>query len=459
MSRSARILVVEDEEITRENLMHVLRREGYEVDAANDGEGALDLLGKGRYDVILTDLRMRHVDGMGVLAAAKGMQPETEVIMLTGYATVETAVAAMEQGAYHYLAKPYKLDELRALVRKALEKNSMSRELKDLRRRAADTEMPQIVGRSPAIAALRELIAQVAPVGSSVLVLGETGTGKELVARAIHHLSPRRAGRFLAVNCAGFSETLLENELFGHEKEAFTGAASMKKGLIEQADAGTFFLDEIGDMPLGMQTRLLRTLESKTLIRLGGTREIAVDVRFIAATNRDLQKAVEQGDFRRDLYYRLNVVTIRTPPLAERREDIEILARHFLHKHALAMGKEVRDISPEVLDILGRYDFPGNVRELENIVESALVMSNGPSLQVVHLPPDLQRQSRWLTRERRAESPMTLLENEKQHIAWVLEQTGGNKTQAAQILGIDRSSLWRKLKRFGLEDDRLPDDS
>lgn len=452
MSNEIRILIAEDEEITRENLTHVLSRDGYTVDAAPDGESAVELLRANQYDVVLTDLRMKQVDGMGVLAAAKGLQPETEVIMLTGFATVETAVQAMEQGAYHYLAKPYKLDELRAIVRKALEKNAMARELNELRLRAADSDIPQIVGQSPAITSLREHIAQVAPVSSNVLILGETGTGKELVARAIHHLSPRRNQRFMAVNCAGFTENLLANELFGHEKEAFTGAGNLKKGLLEQADGGTFFLDEIGDMPLSMQTKFLRTLEHKTLIRLGGNREIAVDLRFIAATNRDMTQAVEEGEFRRDLFYRLNVITIHMPTLAERREDIELLARFFLHKHAASMGKAVTDIAPEVLAILDHYEYPGNVRELENIVESSLVMCTGSVLQVTHLPLDLQQRSHWMTRECHGPTePVTLQENEKQYITWVLEKTGGNKTHAAQILGIDRASLWRKLKRLGIE--------
>lgn len=452
MSSDIRILIAEDEEITRENLAHVLERDGYAVDAAKDGETAVELLRDNVYDVILTDLRMKHIDGMGVLGAAKSMQPEAEVIMLTGFATVETAVQAMEQGAYHYLAKPYKLDELRAIVRKALEKNAMARELLELRQRAADVDIPQIVGQSTAIVALREHIAQVASVSSNVLILGETGTGKELVARAIHHLSPRRNQRFMAVNCAGFTETLLANELFGHEKEAFTGAGNLKKGLLEQADGGTFFLDEIGDMPLSMQTKLLRTLEHKTLIRLGGSREIAIDVRFIAATNKELQQAVEDEEFRRDLYYRLNVITIRTPTLGERPEDIELLARFFLHKHATVMNKTVTDISSEVLAILREYDYPGNVRELENIIESSLVMCSGDVLQAKHLPPDLQKRSHWLTRECQSDTePVTLQENEKRYIAWVLDKTSGNKTQAAQLLGIDRASLWRKLKRLGLD--------
>ncbi|WP_027185499.1 sigma-54-dependent transcriptional regulator [Desulfovibrio inopinatus] len=451
MAQPIHILVVEDETVTRENLQLVLKREGYDVDVAPDGESALKLLKKNEYDVVLTDMRMRLVDGVQVLNTAKALQPDTEVIVLTGYATVEMAVQAMEHGAYYYLSKPYNLDELRALIRKALEKNAMSRELKALRQHNAELSMPLIVGQSKAVTALRELVAQIAPVDSNVLILGETGTGKELVARAIHHLSPRNNERFLAINCAGFAENLLENELFGHEKEAFSGASSTKKGLLEQAHGGTFFLDEIGDMPLPMQAKFLRTLETKTLIRLGGSEEINVDVRFVAATNKDLLQAVEDGEFRRDLYYRLNVVSVQTPPLEDRREDIELLARHFLHKHAHAMGKNTTDMAPEVVRILCQYEFPGNVRELENIIESALVMCTGEMLQPKHLPLDLQQQTHWFNRVSREEEPITLQENEKRYIAWVLEQTQGNKTQAAQILGIDRASLWRKLKRLEMD--------
>ena len=455
MSAPARILVVEDEEISRENLLHVLKREGYRADGVEDGETALEALRKNKYDLVLTDLRMRRVSGEEVLEAARQLQPEAEVIVITGYATVETAVKAMERGAYYYLAKPVKLDELRALIRNALEKGAMSRELQALRSKAADSAAPLIVGQAPPTVALRELIAQVAPVDSSVLIMGETGTGKELVARAIHHMSNRGNKRFMAINCAGFSETLLENELYGHEKEAYTGAGTMKKGLLEQAHEGTFFLDEVGDMPPAMQAKLLRTLEQKSIIRLGGTKEINVDLRFIAATNKDLQQAVADGEFRRDLYYRLNVITVRTPSLEERREDIELLARHFLHKHATAMNKAVKDISPEALRILLSYEYPGNVRELENIVESALVMCGGHTLQVSHLPVDLQTQNQWFSRscDENEEELVSLQENEKRYIERALQRTNGNKTHAAQILGIDRASLWRKIKRLGIEDE------
>ncbi|GAB7078626.1 sigma-54-dependent transcriptional regulator [Megalodesulfovibrio paquesii] len=465
-----RLLVVEDERIARENLVHALGRtlgpEGHVVDAAADGPAAMTLLQEQVYDVVLTDLCLcgaprgsngepdgeEHMDGMAVLEAVRSLSPDAEVIMLTGYATVETAVEAMNRGAYHYLAKPYKLDELRAIVRKALEKNALRRELRLLRQARAGDAAPLIVGRSPAMQRVRQQIAMAGPADATVLILGETGTGKELAARAIHEASPRRSQRFLAVNCAAFTETLLTSELFGHEKDAFTGARSMKKGLFEQAEGGTLFLDEIGDMPLPMQAQLLRVLEERVVMRVGGSREIPVDVRIVAATNRNLKACVEEKTFRQDLFYRLNVICVQLPALADRREDIELLATHFLHKHAPRMQKKVEAISREVLDIFYQYAFPGNVRELENIIESSLVMCSEDELRVIHLPVDLQQQSPWLRRVTASpDGPMTLVEVERQHIRWVLEQAGGNKSRAAQILGIDRVSLWRKLKRYGLE--------
>lgn len=459
---TAHILVVEDEDITRDNLLHVLKKEGYKVDGAAEGDLALKLLQEKEYDVVLTDLCLTGQgrvsssgstvceDGMSVLEAARSLSPDCEVLMLTGFATVETAVEAMNKGAYHYLAKPYKLDELRALIRKTLEKNALRKEIRLLREQHAKDSAPLIVGVSPPMQHLRSTIAQAGPTDATVLILGETGTGKELVARAIHNSSIRKDKRFLAVNCAAFTENLLTSELFGHEKNAFTGATTMKRGLFEQAAGGTFFLDEIGDMPIGMQAQLLRVLEERTIMRVGGSLEIPVDVRIIAATNQDLADAVEAGDFRRDLYYRLNVIRLQLPNLSERREDIELLAYHFTHKHSARLGKKIQGISKEVLDIFNEYAFPGNVRELENIIESALVMCGEDELKVIHLPPDLQRRSPWLTRIAAShDGPLALEEVERRHILWVLEQAGGNKSKAAQALGIDRVSLWRKLKRYG----------
>ncbi len=446
-----RILVAEDERIARENLVLVLEREGYEVTAVENGRDALRALDEREFDLVLTDLSMPDVGGMEVLERCRTTRPDTEVLVITGFATVHSAVEAMQKGAYFYLPKPYKIEELRMLVGKALEKRHLRREVAELRRQMAEADMPHIIGNSPAIKALKETVNQIAPVDCNVLILGETGTGKELAARTIHHLSPRGRERFLAVNCASFTEELLGNELFGHEREAFTGAGRMKKGLLESADKGTFFLDEIGDMPLGMQAKLLRVLENKTVIRVGGTAEIPVDVRILAATNKDLKEEVREGAFRQDLFFRLNVITLNMPTLAERREDIPLLANFFLHRYARSMGREIRGMSDAALNVLMAYQFPGNVRELENIMERAVVLCNGAVIEPAHLPDDLTRFESRLARPGFSRL-MPLKENERDYIAWVIEQCGGNKTRAAEVLEVDRATLWRKIKRLGLED-------
>jgi DNA-binding NtrC family response regulator len=445
----ARILIAEDEEITRDNLVHALQKDGHSPVAVADGAQAVTALENEEFDLVLTDLRMDKIDGMGVLEATKALRPDAEVIILTGYATVETAVEAMDRGAYNYLSKPYQLKELRALIAKALEKHHLRLQLADLKRRMEEGSLPLIIGQSQKMQLLRKAIAQVATVESNVLILGETGTGKELVARSIHALSCRKNSRFVAVNCAAFSEELLVNELFGHEREAYTGAHSQKKGLLEIADSGTFFLDEIGDMPLSMQAKLLRVLEERTFMRIGGTLEVPVDVRIIAATNKDLKLEVEEGAFRRDLYYRLNVINFNLPSLIERKEDIPLLANHFVRKYASAMNKPIEGISVEATKLLLDYAFPGNVRELENIIESAVVMCTGKQLEIGNFPPDLQKMRVQPLSQMcpKFTALKTLKELEQEYIAWVLEQTGNNKTRAAEILGIDRASLWRKLQR------------
>ena len=446
----SRILIVEDERIARENMAHILSREGYRVEAAPGGREALRLLAKQEFDLVVTDLIMPEVDGLAVLQEVKSIWPETEVLMITGHAKVDTAVMAMQKGAYHYLAKPYSIEELRLLVAKALEKRALRLEVVRLRQETG-RDAPRIIGNSPLIIALRRSIAQVAPVDSSVLIIGETGTGKELVARAIHDQSRRRKGRFLAVNCAAFSEELLANELFGHEKGAFTGAGNSKMGLLESAHQGTFFLDEIGDMSLNIQAKMLRVIEERIILRVGGLTEIPLDVRFVAATNKDLKKEVEEGNFRQDLFFRLNVIALRVPPLAKRREDIPLLASYFLHKHARAMNKPAREISQDALTVLDAYEFPGNVRELENIMERAVVLANHETILPGHLPSDLQ-QARMHIHRPDDGGLVSLKENERRHIFRVLEETDGNRTLAAKILDIDRASLWRKLKRWGVNE-------
>ncbi|NLI82090.1 MAG: sigma-54-dependent Fis family transcriptional regulator [Deltaproteobacteria bacterium] len=448
---TVRILVVDDESITRENLTHILNKEKYQAVAVENGLKALRELEKTEYDLVLTDLRMEQVDGMQVLKRAKELYPETEVIMITGYATISSAVEAMQKGAYHYIAKPFNLDEVRLLVHKALEKRMLQKELIELKRQMrCDRGAHFIIGKSPKMQALNKLIAQVAPADCNVLIEGETGTGKELVARAIHLLSPRAAKRFLAINCGAFNEELLANELFGHEKEAFTGAQREKEGLLEAASGGTVLLDEIADMQPSMQVKLLRTIQEKRIMRVGGTREVPVDIRILGASNRDLRQEVNNGTFREDLYYRLNVITLHVPPLSERKDDIPLLCHHFLHKFAGQQGKEIEGVSPEVMDALMDYAFPGNIRELENIVERAVTLANGPRIEMEHLPMDLQQLPSVIRRHARKEI-LTLEENEKEYIAWVLQKVQGSRTKAAELLGIDRVSLWRKIKRYQLE--------
>jgi DNA-binding NtrC family response regulator len=447
----ARILIVDDELIARENLEHVLRREDYEVVSVDSGVKALELLEKEEFDLVMTDLRMKLVDGMQVLERTKELHPDTEVIMITGYATVSSAVEAMQRGAYHYVAKPYKIDEVRIIVRQALEKRALKKEVSALRQQvASQKEFPLLIGNTPKMEALKNTIAQIAPTDSTVLILGETGTGKELVAKTIHHLSPRAAKRFLAINCGSFTEELLAHELFGHEKEAFTGARGVKQGLLEVAAGGTILLDEIAEMSPSMQVKLLRVLQEKNFFRVGGTTEIPVDIRILAATNKDLKREVEQGSFRQDLYYRLNVITLQVPPLAERKDDIPLLCHYFLEKFSAAQGKRVDRVSDEVMEILMNYAFPGNVRELENIMERAVTLASGSTVELAHLPMDLREHRFEVQRREKTELP-TLDEHEREYVAWVLDQVKGNKTKAAEILGIDRVSLWRKLKRYHLD--------
>lgn len=444
------ILIVEDELIARENLDHILKKEGYDTVAVDSGAAAFHELEKREYDLVMTDLRMQQVDGLQVLERTKDLHPDTEVIVITGFATVSTAVEAMQKGAYHYLPKPYKIDEVRILVRQALEKRRLRQEVTELKRQVKSQKgVPYLVGKSPKIEILKKTIEQIAPTDATVLILGETGTGKELVAKAIHQLSPRSDHRFLAINCGAFSEELLANELFGHEREAFTGARGVKKGLLEAASRGTVLLDEIGDMPLSMQVKLLRVLQEKTLIRVGGTTEIPVDIRVLAATNKDLKGAVERGIFRQDLYYRINVVNLQVPTLAERPDDIPLLCQHFLQKFTEAQDKQIDKISPEVLEVLQDYEFPGNIRELENIMERAVTLCAGNVIELAHLPLDFQ-QPQFLVQRHQKREFHTLEENERDYIAWVVKQVNGNKTKAAEILGIDRVSLWRKMKRYDL---------
>jgi DNA-binding NtrC family response regulator len=453
MQTNARLLIADDERVALKNLEYVMKKEGYEVVGTQSGQNALRLLEEQGFDVVLTDLKMEKVDGMQILRRCNELYPETEVIMITGYATLESAVEAMKRGAFYYIAKPFKLEEVRQVVREAVEKVLLKRENRQLREQIEQYEgKVKIITQDATMMRLLDTAKQIAPTDCNVLITGESGTGKELFAKFIHLNSKRSEGPFFAINCGAFTEELLGNELFGHEKGAFTGATTMKKGLIEMASGGTLFLDEITEMPASMQVKLLRVIQEKEVLRLGATEPMNVDVRFVAATNRDIQDAIKGGKFRQDLYFRLNVVSLHIPPLSERKEDIAILSHYFLKKYAAVMNKDVAEISQEVAAILANYDFPGNVRELENIIERGVALTNDNSIQIAHLPEDLRELSIRTFRKKEGKMP-SLEEQETAYINWVLGEVGGNKTLAAQILGIDRVSLWRKLKKYGLEEE------
>jgi len=445
------ILIVEDEDVALRNLEHILKKEGYTVIAASSGIKALQLLETRDFSLVITDLKMEKVDGRQVLLKTQKLQPFTEVIIITGYATVDSAVETMQEGAYSYIAKPYKIDHLRRVAREALLKRKLRLEnlaLKDELKRSR--KIPSIIGRNEAMMAVRKTIGQIAGSDSNILVTGESGTGKELVARAVHDLSSRSDKRFVAFNCGSFTEELMANELFGHEKGAFTGAVQTKPGLLEAANGGTVFLDEVGDMPMTMQIKLLRVIQEREFFRVGGIDPIPFDGRFIAATHRDLKDDVKTSHFRQDLYYRLNVIRIHLPPLKDRDGDIPLLAHHFLALKDKAMKKGLREIEREAMDLMCHYSWPGNVRELENVIERAVALGSGPTVRMEDLPDYIRNLSIETYRQSEFTIP-TLEEQEKRYIQWVIEKSEGNKTRAARIMGIDRASLWRKIKRYGLQ--------
>ncbi len=447
----AKLLIVDDEKVALRNLEHVMKKEGHEVIATQSGAHALAFLDKQRFDVVLTDLRMEKVDGMQVLNRCRETSPDAEVILITGYATLESAVEAMKHGAFYYIAKPFRLEEVRKVVAEALEKVRLRRENLALREQVESYQgKVRIITQDGETQRLLDMARQIAPTDCNVLITGESGTGKELFAHYLHHQSRRAAGPFLAINCGAFNEDLLANELFGHVRGAFTGAMNEKKGLLAAAQGGTLFLDEITEMPLVMQVKLLRVIQEREVLPLGATRAMAVDVRFVAATNRDVLGMVRSGEFRQDLYFRLNVVNLQIPALSRRKGDVPLLAYHFLKKCAARMGKSVTEISPEALELLKAYDFPGNVRELENIIERGVAITTGNSIEVASLPDDLRDLAIRTVRKKEGRLP-SLEEQEREYIHWVLQEAGGNQTLAAQILGIDRVSLWRKLKRYELE--------
>jgi DNA-binding NtrC family response regulator len=442
----ARILVVDDDEVTCKNLRRILTKAGYCVVTHSNSARALEDLHHNSFDLLVSDLRMPYMDGLTLLDEAKRFSPQLEVILITGYATVQEAVFATKKGAFHYLSKPFTPEELRQVVGAAIEQKRLREP--EPPSSFSDTNV-DIIGQSPKIRHLAEVVRQIAPTDCNVMITGESGTGKELVARAIHSQSARADGPFVAFNCGAFSEELIANELFGHEKEAFTGASNRRAGLLEVANKGTLLLDEVGEMPLSMQVKLLRVIQEREVIRVGGTVPVPLDVRFIAATARNLRTAALEGSFRQDLYFRLDVVNITVPKLAERRDDIPVLAQYFLKKFSHRMNKTIHVIAQETMEVLKDYAYPGNVRELENIIERAVAVSTGEMILVRDLPPDLARFELRPYR-RKSDSGWTLDEIEKDYIVRVLQFTGGNRTQAAEILGIDRTSLWRKMRKHRL---------
>lgn len=445
------ILVVDDERVAVKNLTHVLGKEGYRVTTASSGPAGMKALRERDFDLVLTDLRMAKADGMDVLRYCRDNHPDTAVIMITGYATVDSAVDAMKEGAFHYIAKPFRLDEVRHLTSEALEMVKLRKENRRLSELIDSYgEESRILTQDAGMERVLETARQIAPSDCNVVISGESGTGKELLARRIHEESHRRNAPFVGINCGAFTEDLLANELFGHEKGAYTGATEAKGGLIEAASGGTLFLDEITEMPTAMQAKLLRVIQEGELYRLGGSTPVKVDVRYLAATNRDLPESAASGRFRNDLYYRLNVVNLYVPPLSERPGDVPLIAHYFLKRYSKLMEKSVEDIAPAAMDLLCSYDFPGNVRELSNLMERGVALSTGTSIGVGQLPEDINRLSIRTYRSKQGPPP-TLEQREVEYIRWVLEQTGGNRTRAAEILGIDRVSLWRKIKKHGFD--------
>ncbi len=453
MQATAKILIVDDERVALRNLEYVTKKAGYDVTGTQSGSNALRLLQENSYDVVLTDLRMEKVDGMQILKKTRELHPDAEVIMITGYATLDSAVETMKHGAFYYIAKPYKLEEVRKVVKEAADKVRLKVENRQLRDQLESYQGKiNILTEDIGMQKLLETARQIALTDCNVLISAERGTGKELLARYIHLNSTRAEGAFSTLSCGALTEELLSYELFGHEKGAFKGAASVKKGVVEATSGGTLFLDEITELPPSIQVKLLHVIQEKESIRYGGTEPIPVDVRFVAATDRDINASIQNGSFRQDLYFRLNVVSLRIPPLVDRKDDIPLLSFHFLKKYAALMKKGVTEISPDVLSLLLNYDFPGNVRELENVIERGVALANDRMIEAAHLPEHLRELSIKTFRKKEGKIP-SLDDQEMVYIKWVLNEVGGNKTLASQILGIDRVSLWRKLKKYGLESD------
>jgi DNA-binding NtrC family response regulator len=460
------VLLVEDRDSLRAMLRSTLEAEGFSVDEAVDGKRAVKMLAGGRYLAVITDLKLPGADGHQVLEAAREADPNLPVIVMTAYGTIEDAVGAIKRGAWDFLAKPVEPDHLLLLLRRAVERRQLLEENLLLKEEFAERlGFPRILGDAPALHEATRQVQKAAPTDATVLLLGESGTGKELFARALHHLSPRRTGPFVAINCAAIPDTLLENELFGHEKGAYTGANAARAGRIELADRGTLFLDEVGELGPAVQAKLLRVLQERTFERVGGNRTISVNLRIVAATNRDLRKAAREGAFREDLYFRLAVVSVRIPPLRERRDDVPVLAAHFVERFRRELGKEKLELSESSLDALRAHAWPGNVRELENAIERAAILADGPLLEPHHLslaaPSAAEEELDAFARAVGLEGSLDAISERARNLAErlvikrALAEAGGNKARAAQRLDVNYKRLLARVRELGLEEDSL----
>ncbi|NOX90027.1 MAG: sigma-54-dependent Fis family transcriptional regulator [Calditrichaeota bacterium] len=452
--RKKKILIVDDDASHRLMLKATLSEEGYEIFEASDGDEAVRMVEEQFYDLIMLDLKMKKVDGLEALKEIKKISPAIPVLIMTAYASVKTAVEGLKMGAFDYMVKPLNMDEVKINIEKTLNYERLKIENKVLKERLnQEFDFSSIIGKSRKMREVFEVLAMAAPSNATILILGESGTGKELIANAVHQNSLRKDKPFVKINCAALAENLLESELFGHEKGAYTGAVSRRLGRFEQADGGTLFLDEIGDMSLATQSKILRVLQEGEFERLGGEKTLRVDVRIIAATNKNLEKEVEEGRFRKDLYFRLSVVPVHLPALRERKEDIPALAEHFLKKYAEKNQRLIRGFTPEALDLLMRYEWPGNVRELENTIERAVILSRDEMITAAVLPNNLKKDFDSQEKETVADALVgrSIKDVEKELILKTLEQTGHNITRAAEILGITRRGLQYKLKELGIK--------
>jgi DNA-binding NtrC family response regulator len=452
MKDRARILLIEDEELSRESLTRLLKNADYAVKGAESGEKAMQLLAVDKFDIIVADLFLPDSNGIEILKKVKESSPQTEVILITGHASAETAVKAMKEGAFDYITKPLNFEELQIILAKAIEKHQLLNENVYLRKQLRDKfGFANIIGNSPAMQKVFSRMKRIVATESTVLILGESGTGKELVAKAIHFNGPRKEKPFIAVNCAAIPETLLESELFGHVKGAFTGAIRDKIGKFEAANFGTIFLDEIGTMPMHLQTKLLRVLQEQEVEKIGSTKPVKLDVRVISATNINLEEEVKKGNFREDLFYRLNVIPIVIPPLRERMEDILPLSKHFIEKFCFEMKRPVMTLSKEALEMLELYHWPGNVRELENVVERIAALTDGQNITLQDIPTNIREQVMTRVTERGVDLTRTINEIEKQMITEALALSKGVKAQAAAMLKLNRTTLVEKMRRLGID--------